>query len=65
MQIICIKIYENLKTFWGKVGEKMVLGGVDRFEERWGLERKQERMGPRMDNGWGDGPKEKVGLRKR
>lgn len=22
-------------------------------------------MGPRMDNGWGDGPKEKVGLRKR
>jgi hypothetical protein len=27
--------------------------------------RKKAGMGPRIDNGWGDGPKEKVGLRKR
>ncbi len=41
---------------------------MDRCEERWSLERKQSvegRMGPRMDNGWGDGLNEKVGLRKR
>ncbi len=25
METICIKNYNNLKTFWGKVGEKMVM----------------------------------------
>ncbi len=37
------------------------------MEKKWFLEEwiGLRKDGPRMDNAWGDGPKEKVGFRKR